>query len=629
MLRKDMAVRSVVAFPQRRKNNVSQGGEIEVSSSIQRDSSPAFPSTPDMIWDRDVDAISALFDERVRRTPERIAYRQFEPADRCWQNYSWRDMAAKVARWRSGFAGCDLVSGERVAVLLKNSVEWVSFDLAALSLGLVTVPLHVTDGPHNWADQLADSEARLLLVGELEQWRLLAPLRDRFPGLEHVVCVEPDTRALQEAVSLESWLDNGVAASAADIPGDALATITYTSGTTGRPKGVMLSHRNMIAAVSATAERNPGYLEDVFLSFLPMAHIFERTTEYYLAMACGGQIAFARSIPDLPEDMAVVRPTVVMGVPRIFERVWKGVVSSASSNPLGRWLLNRAMAIGPDTSRDGFSNKTVRWLIKHLITGKLLKRFGGRMRITVCGGAPLSADLAAVLRTIGLPLIEGYGLAEAAGPVSGDELSEYRPGSVGRPLPGIKVRIAENGEILLHSASVMSGYWKRPEETTEAIDEEGWLHTGDVGELRDGRLYIHGRLRDIIVLSTGEKLAPSDLESRIITDPLFEQAMVIGDRRPIVVALVVLDRNAWNDFAAKEGLDPNEPNNHACEKALREHIGRLCRGFPDYAQIRRVHADFDPWTTEAGLLSVTLKVKRNAVSSKFAKEIEALFAGHD
>ena len=590
---------------------------------------PGIPRTADMIGIEDADTIPALFAERVRRTPDRIAYRQFEPANERWQSYSWQDMATRVARWRNGFAASGLTSGDRVAVLLKNSVEWVCFDLAALSLGLVTVPLHVTDGAHNWADQLADAEVHLLLVGELDNWNMLASRREQFPALERIVCLQALPDPSLGAVPIDSWLDDGIAASAGAVKADTLATITYTSGTTGRPKGVMLTHGNLVAAASATAKRNPGYLEDVFLSFLPMAHIFERTTEYYLAMSCGGQIAFARSIPDLPEDMATIKPSVLMGVPRIFERVWKGVVTSASVNPLGRWLLGQVTAIGPDTSHDKPATRAVRWLIRRLVTRNLLKRFGGRLRITVCGGAPLSADLAAALRTIGLPLIEGYGLAEAAGPVSGDELSEYKPGAVGRPLPGTDVRIAESGEILLRSSAVMSGYWKRPEETAEAIDRDGWLHTGDVGELRDGRLYIHGRMRDIIVLSTGEKLAPSDLESQIITDPLFEQAMVVGDRRPIVAALVVLDKKGWTDFARENSLASDDPNDPGCEQALRQHIGQLCRAFPEFAQVRRVHAGFDAWTAEDGLLSVTLKVKRNAVAALFAGEIEELFAGHE
>jgi len=316
-------------------------------------------------------------------------------------------------------------------------------------------------------------------------------------------------------------------------------------------------------------------------------------------------------------------------VPRIFERVWKGVVHSASSSPAGRWLLDRAAAIGPDTGRSGLFERVERWLIGRLVTRKVLGRFGGRLRTAVCGGAPLSADLARSLRAIGLPLVEGYGLAEAAGPVSGDNVADYEPGSVGRPLDGMDVRISDSGEILLRSASVMSGYWNRPEETAEVLDKDGWLHTGDLGELRGQRLYVRGRVRDLIVLSTGEKLAPSDLESQIITDPLFEQAMVIGDRRPIVAALVVLEKERWNEFAADKGLDPEDPNDLRGERALRQRIENLCRAFPDYAQVRRLRAGFDPWTTEAGLLSVTLKVKRDAVAAEFADEIAGLFRQHE
>lgn len=590
---------------------------------------PGSVQTLDMISLDGVERLPALFGERVRRTPNRIAYRQFEKRDGSWHDHSWREMAERIDRWCRGFAGSGLVPGDRVSVLLKNSVEWVCFDQAALRLGLVTVPLHITDGAHNWADQLADAAPRLLLIGSLEDWKKLAPLRAEFPALERIVCLENPAEPATDIFSLDQWLEAGTTPENVAVTPGSLATITYTSGTTGRPKGVMLSHRNIVAAAWATMQRNPVYLEDVFLSFLPMAHIFERTTEYYLAIAGGGQLAFARSIAELPEDFATVRPTVVMAVPRIFERIWKGVVVSAAKNPFGRWLLDRAVKIGPDVAKDGFPEKCVRWLVAHLITRGLLRRFGGRLRITVCGGAPLSADLATALRTIGLPLVEGYGLAEAAGPVSGDRLDAYVPGAVGEPLPGVTIRISDDDEILVRSASVMQGYWNRPEETAETVTADGWLHTGDKGELRQGRLYIHGRLRDFIVLSNGEKFAPSDLESRIVTDPLFEQAMVIGDRRPIAVALVILNGERWRAFAIDQNLDSADPNDPACEQALRARIANLCHAFPDFAQVRRVHAGFEQWTSEAGLLSVTLKVKREAVSARYAAEIERLFAGHE
>lgn len=585
--------------------------------------------TTDIIGSDEFDTIPAVLDERVRRTPTKIAYRQYERADYCWHSYTWQDMSKRIAEWRKGFVHSGLAPGQRVAILLKNSVEWVCFDLAALRLGLVTVPLHATDGPHNWADQLADAEPRLLLIGRLEDWKALAPFRERFPLLETIVCLETIADGSSDMVHVDAWLDNESTPTDAAIEPNTLATITYTSGTTGRPKGVMLSHRNIITAACATLQRNPVFSDDVFLSFLPMAHIFERTTEYYLAIAGGGEIAFARSIPELPEDLAAIRPSVIMAVPRIFERIWKGVVVSASKNPIGRWLLRRVKETRSDTGGKTTLTGFERLLIQLFITRKLLGRFGGRLRITVSGGAPMSAELAGSLRTIGLPLVEGYGLAEAAGPVSGDSLADYKPGAVGRPLDGIQARIAASGEILLKSPSVMQGYWKRPEQTAEVLDEDGWLHTGDTGDLRQGRLYIHGRMRDLIVLSTGEKLAPSDLESQIKTDPMFEQAMIIGDRRPFVGALVVLNREYWRDFATEKGFDPDDPNDQSGEQALLHRIERLCRNLPDYAQVRRLRSGFDIWTPEAGLLSVTLKVKRDAVSAAFADQIKDIFSGHE
>ncbi|MCP4316593.1 MAG: long-chain fatty acid--CoA ligase [Hyphomicrobiales bacterium] len=303
-------------------------------------------------------------------------------------------------------------------------------------------------------------------------------------------------------------------------------------------------------------------------------------------------------------------------------------MKSASTSLLGHRLLSRIVCSDPHKSKGSLIGGLERWLIKHFITRSLLDRFGGRLRLTVCGGAPLSAELARALRSIGLPLVEGYGLAEAAGPVTGDSLIECEPGTVGRPLPGIEVRIANTDEILIRSASVMSGYWKRSEETAKAVDQDGWLHTSDIGELRNGRLIIHGRMQDLIILSTGEKFAPSDIESQITTDLLFEQALVIGDRRPIVVALVVLDRKHWQIFAQENGLETGDPNDSRGKMALLEHIGHLCRTFPDYAQVRRLQASFDPWTAEIGLLSVTQKVKRDVVSARFADQIEDLFLGH-
>jgi long-chain acyl-CoA synthetase len=573
----------------------------------------------------DAPTLAALFAERVRRSPDHVAYRDFIAGEAGWRAWTWQEMERLVGRWRAGFAASGLQPGDRVAILARNGVAWVCADLAAAGLGLVTVPMHVGDGVGNWSFVIGDSSPRLLVVGEAAHWQVLAARREPWPELETVVLLEAGADHPDGAVRLADWLPDHPVAEIGGLAADDLVTITYTSGTTGRPKGVMLTHRNLIAAADAVLRRNPGGPGDVFLSFLPLAHIYGRTTEYYLAMSCGGEVAFARSIADLPQDFAAIRPTVMMGVPRVFERLWKSVLASASRPP-GRWLLARALALGPQRGRAGLIERMQRRLIGRLITARLIARFGGRLRLAVCGGAPLSADLARSLRAIGLPLVEGYGLAEAAGPVTGDAVNDYLPGAVGRPLDGTEIRIAGNGEILIRSASVMAGYWRRADETARAVDARGWLHTGDLGTIREGRLVVQGRLRDVIVLSTGEKVAPSGIESRIVTDPLFLQAVVLGDRLPAIMALVVLDRERWADFAAAHGLDPAEPDTSECERLLLGRIASLCAGLPPYAQVRRVSAGLEPWTIADGLLTVTLKVRRDAVAARFRDRIDVLRA---
>ncbi len=584
--------------------------------------------TLDSIGKGDVSTISGLFAERVRRSPDKVAYRQRDAVVN-WQGYTWREMAEQVARWRTAFAASGLKRGDRVAILHYNSIEWVCFDIAALGLGLVTVPLGLSDGPPTWVEQLAETGARLLVAGQRAYWTAMSGQTDHLSEVGMVVCLDNGESCPGRCVNVTDWLPAEVTPTDPAVHAGSLATITYTSGTTGRPKGVMLTQANMLAAALAPLERNPGYLEDVFLSFLPMAHIFERTTEYYLAIACGGEMAFARSPDNLPEDFATIRPSVIMGVPRIYERLWNGVESSAAGNRPARWLIGRAGTLGLRRDNDGLIVRFQHWLLERFVGRKLLRHLGGRVRIAVSGGAPLAAQLATRLRAVGLPLIEGYGLAEAAGPVTGDNLLEYEPGSVGRPFSEMKIRISRDGEILLKSPSVMSGYWNRPEETAKVLSGDGWLRTGDLGEMRNGRLYVHGRMRDLVILSTGDKLAPSDIESWLMADPLFAQVMVLGNDRPMIVALAVLDIEHWRRFSQEQGLDPSAPNSPVSERALLARIARRLDMMPEYAQVRRIHASLEPWTVEDGLVSVALKIRRAEVEKRFGSEIEHLYAGHE
>jgi long-chain acyl-CoA synthetase len=470
---------------------------------------------------------------------------------------------------------------------------------------------------------LADAEPRLLLVDEVTQWSALAPFRSRFPGLATVICVAAAGPEKTEAVSLEAWLPSAAAAPDPSVAPDTLASITYTSGTTGRPKGVMLTHANLVFAASAVLRRIAGRTDDVFLSFLPLAHSLERSVGYYVPLACGAELAFARSVRDLPDDLRTIRPTILVAVPRIYERAWQRVEETLADRRFGRGLLR--WLVSPEGGGRGFSSLIRRAFVSLLIGPRLRAGFGGRLRVAVSGAAPLPAQICRGLRAAGLPLTEGYGLTEATGPATGELPERYVPGSVGRLLDGVELRTADSGEILIRSPGVMAGYWRRAKDTAEAIDAEGWLHTGDLGKIEYGRVFVFGRTRDTIVMSTGEKVSPAELEARIVADPLFEQAVILGDRRSYLVALVVLSEKLWRSFAEAHRREPGAMSGEAAERLLVERIAEITRDLPRYAQIRRVWPTPIPWTVENGLITVTLKPRREELARRFAADIERLY----
>jgi long-chain acyl-CoA synthetase len=441
-------------------------------------------------------------------------------------------------------------------------------------------------------------------------------------------------------VVLEEWLQRG------EEPGPPvrrrpsdLATIIYTSGTTGRPKGVMLSHANLLKAVDSVLERTAASPEDVFISYLPLAHAFERTIGYYLPMMAGCRVEYARSPRSLSEDLRIIRPTVFVGVPRVFERAFVKIKGEASASLVARTLLAWTEAVGwrrfQAEQRQGpplSLPERLAWpLLRRAVAGRILQAFGGRVRVAVTGGAPMPGPVARFFVSLGLPLLEGYGLAEAAAPVCGNALDDNVIGSVGRPMAGTEVQLSEDGELLVRSPSVMMGYWNQPEKTKAAFDSAGWLRTGDVAEIVDGRIYIRGRIKDIIVTSTGEKVPPADMEAAIVADPLFKQALVTGERRPFLVALLVLDPERFAEFAAGTGI-PTTINLLSEPKLIKAVLGRLAKlldRFPTYAQVRGVHLTFDEWTVDNGLMTTTMKIKRKALEQRFQNEIRALYSGHE
>jgi len=590
---------------------------------------------------REAGTLWGLFCERCRLSPDGIAYRDYDPIARSWTDHTWSALSARIERFRAALAEEGLEPGYRVGILLPNGIDWVCFDMAAHALGLVVVALYPHDSPANNAFILGHSDTLLAFLDTETRWQSLQPRRAEYPALERVwirdgaveaaTAANPIVRCLTDVLAREA----GVPPATPAAP-HSLATLMYTSGTTGRPKGVMLSHFALLWNAEASAAIIPPRSDDVFLSILPLAHAFERTVGYYLPMMGASTVAYARSAQDLREDLATVRPTVLLGVPRLFERMCAAIRASVETNVVKRVLLQMTASLGwqrfaaSQQADRHFNVGKLLWpLLSPFVVSSVMAAFGGRLRVAASGGAPLGASTARFLVGLGLPLVEGYGLTEAAPVVAGTALDDNAPGSVGRPLAGVDIELTEHGELLVRSPSVMMGYWKDEVATAQALDAGGWLSTGDLAEVHDGRLFIAGRLKEMIVLSIGEKVNPNLVENEITRDALFEQVAVIGDTRPFLVALIVLNNVAWNRFAEENNARSDQPNAAPVKIKILARIAQLLAALPRHAQVRAVHLTLDPWTIDAGLLTPTLKVKRDIVQRTFADEIERLYAGHE
>ena len=531
---------------------------------------------------------------------------------------------------------------------MASSANYVCVDQAALSLGLAIVPMHATDNPGNLAYIIEDSGASVLVIDNPSYWVRLAPEVAALSGLKRVVVVSDDEtvndvpiEADARAVRASRWLS---LADAHQNPGafaspELLAAIVYTSGTTGRPKGVMLSHHNVVSNVLAVLQCVAPISDDVFLSFLPLSHAFERTAGYYLPIASGSTVAYARSIALLAEDLRTIRPTVLISVPRIYERAYLQIQETlARDGALARELYGlterlgwqRFLATQADAPRRLSIVNRLAWpVLDRLVAAKIRAEFGGQLRVAVTGGAAMPEVVSRCFLAMGVNVLQGYGMTETAPVVSVNRPDRNDPTTVGEVIADVEVRIGDKDELLVKGPNVMLGYWRRPEETRRVLEPDGWLHSGDQANTRDGRLIIKGRIKDIIVTSTGEKISPCDLEQAIAGDPLFEQAMVVGEQRPFVAAIAVLNRSMVEDKARELGIGGKIEDVLASDqmRALAlERIRKAVAHLPSYATPRKVWLTVEPWTVGAGLMTPTLKLKRQAIESAFATEIASLYA---
>ena len=420
---------------------------------------------------------------------------------------------------------------------------------------------------------------------------------------------------------------------------DSLATIIFSSGSTGIPKGVMLSHHNILSnAAAASSEVLVTGPDDVLLSFLPLSHTFERTCGYYLTIMSGATNTYSRGIPVLADDLQTVRPTILISVPRIYERVYGRIRTALDEgSPLKKKLFMLAVDVGyarfeHAQGRGPWKPSFLLWPVLHaLVAKKILARLGGRMRAAISGGAALPPEISRVFIGLGLTVLQGYGLTETSPIACANRPEDNMPASVGRAISGVQVKTGANNALMIKGPNIMLGYWNNPEATKAMIGPDGWLNSGDTARIDgQGHVFITGRLKEIIVLSNGEKVPPVDVESAIARDILFEQVMLLGEGKPYLSVMTVLNADQWKKLCAERGLDATSAklSSKQVEEILLSRITTQMKEFPGYAQVRRVSATLEPWTVENGLLTPTLKLKRAKVMEKFNAEIDGMYAGH-
>lgn len=598
---------------------------------------------PQLISCNTAGTLDRLFRIRCLTTPDRMAYRYFDRKTITWPEVTWKEMADLTSCWQQGLQQENLAKGDRVAIQLKNSIEWVAYEQAALGLGLVLVPLYVDDRADNVAYILHDAGVKVLLVNDDKQWQDLSVHIDEDSPLKRVVVLNSDNPEFvqqHEILScVKSWLPK-TPSYLQERGGDPhkLATIVYTSGTTGRPKGVMLSHHNILFDTESLLKKigldDPHTLE--FLSFLPLSHMYERTIGYYVPMMAGGKVSFARSVQTLAEDFQTIKPSIIATVPRIFERFYDKMQQKLSNQSIvARSIFRLAVHVGWKNFKfkqgTGWFSPIIilNPLLNKIIASKVQQLMGGKLRLAASGGAALPETVARTFIGLGINIFQGYGMTESSPAVTMNSFSLNIPNSVGEKIPGVELRIGKNDELQIQGPVVMLGYWNNHQATSEIMTEDGWLRTGDKARIHKGVVYITGRIKDILIMSNGEKIPPVDMELALTLEQDIEQALIVGEGKSYLSALIVLNGETWPQLAQQHGLDPLNSESLKDKKlmsAVLKTITKALHDFPGYAKVRRVSLSLQPWTIESGLLTPTLKVKRALVTEKYLKEIEKMYA---
>jgi long-chain acyl-CoA synthetase len=580
--------------------------------------------------------------EQVRKRPHAPAYHVRENG--LWKAKSWAEYGDEVSRAGRALIALGFQPGQTVTILGFNKPEWVILDLACMAVGGAPAGIYTTCSPDEVAYIVQHSESPVILVENVEQWEKVKAKRAELPNLKHVVTMQGAPKIDDPLVmSWEAFLAKSAGVPESDYlariaalePGG-LATLIYTSGTTGPPKGVMLSHENLAWTAKLAVQLAELTSQDCSLSYLPLSHIAEQMFSIHGPISSGSSVYFAESIEKVPDNLKEVQPTVFFGVPRIWEKFHAGITGKLKdAKGAKKKLVEWAMGVGTAVMQTRAKGREPSGLLAlqyklatKLIFGKLKPAVGlGRARFCVSGAAPIAKEVLEFFASLDVLVLEVYGQSEDCGPTSFNRPDAFRLGTVGPVVPGVTVKLAEDDEILVKGPNVFLGYYKEPAATAETLDADGWLHSGDLGAFEDGFLKIIGRKKEIIITAGGKNITPKNIESAIKNHPLVNEAVVIGDRRKFLSALVTLDPEASVKWAKEHGIPEKDLhlNTQVRAEVQRWIDAEVNTKLARVEQVKKFTILHRNFTVEDGELTPTLKVKRRNVNTSFSKEIEAMY----
>ncbi len=591
--------------------------------------------------------VAELFIQSINGMPEAPAY--YDKVEGDWQKLTYGEVGQIVEKLAAGLAAKGIEKNDKVAILATNCSKWTMADFAITGLGAATVTVYPTLIAPQIKYIIDDSDTKLIFTENQEQTDKILEILDQTPGLTLIVQMDDDPVENAGIIGISDLMEAGdkhitgsgfdFTSRAAEIKPDDLLTLIYTSGTTGNPKGVMLTHNNLVSNIVNSRKAVLIDNTDKFLSFLPLSHSFERMVGHLLAFSANSSVYFAESIDTVAENMLDVHPTVVVAVPRFFEKVHAKVMANVATYPaLRRKIFNWSLTVGqksaPYLQRADQPSGLLGFkfgIADKLVFSKLKERVGGALRFFVSGGAPLSKEIGEFFASANIPILEGYGLTETSPVISVNRIELYKFGTVGAPIDGVEVKIAEDGEILCKGDNVMAGYYNNQGATSESIDSDGWFHTGDIGHLdEDNYLVITDRKKNLLVTSGGKNIAPAQLENAMIMSKYIEQCLAIGDKQKFISALIVPSQENLVAWATEKGVPTDDYRVLLIQpqiiSLIENEIATTMTDFARYEVVKKFALLPELWTISGGEITPSLKVKRKVVLEKYADIVENIYS---